>query len=63
MAISSNDAKNYPDDSPEELVRIADEVGYPFPVLFDESQEVAARSTKRSSLLGSCCRRNEVRLA
>jgi peroxiredoxin len=41
VAISSNDAENYPDDSPEELARIADEVGYPFPVLFDETQQVA----------------------
>lgn len=41
VAISSNDAENYPDDSPEELARIADEVGYPFPVLFDETQDVA----------------------
>ena len=40
-AISSNDAESYPDDSPEELARIADEVGYPFPVLFDETQAVA----------------------
>jgi len=41
VAISSNDADNYPDDSPEELARIADEVGYRFPVLFDADQSVA----------------------
>lgn len=41
VAISSNDADRYPDDSPEELARIADEVGYPFPLLFDETQDVA----------------------
>ena len=41
VAISSNDADNYPDDSPEELARVADEVGYPFPLLYDATQEVA----------------------
>ena len=41
VAIASNDAEQYPDDAPDELARIADEVGYPFPVLYDESQEVA----------------------
>lgn len=41
VAISSNDADAYPDDSPSELARVADEVGYPFPLLYDETQEVA----------------------
>ena len=41
VAISSNDADAYPDDAPEELARIADEAGYPFPMLFDEDQSVA----------------------
>lgn len=41
VAISSNDAERYPDDAPEELARVADEAGYPFPVLFDATQEVA----------------------
>src|SRR5690606_39309153 len=41
VALSSNDADNYPDDSPEELARVADEVGYPFPLLYDATQEVA----------------------
>jgi peroxiredoxin len=41
VAISSNDADAYPDDSPDELARVADEVGYPFPLLYDETQEVA----------------------
>ena len=41
VAISSNDAKNYPDDSPEKMKQEAEEYDYPFPYLYDESQEVA----------------------
>lgn len=41
MAISSNDVKNYPDDSPEKMKEVALRFGYPFPFLYDETQEVA----------------------
>lgn len=41
VAVASNDPSNHPDDSPEQLARVADELGYPFPVLYDEEQEVA----------------------
>ncbi len=41
VAISSNDIKMYPQDSPMEMWRTAQKVGYPFPYLFDETQEVA----------------------
>jgi len=41
LAISSNDADNYPDDSPENMKKSANELGYPFPYLYDENQEVA----------------------
>lgn len=41
VAIGSNDVAGYPDDSPEELARIAQQFGYTFPVLFDESQDIA----------------------
>lgn len=41
VAISSNDIENYPDDSPEKMAMEAEEFGYPFPYLYDESQEVA----------------------
>lgn len=41
VGIASNDAKAYPDDSPEELARVADELGYVFPLLYDEDQSVA----------------------
>ena len=41
VAISSNDIKNYPEDSPEKMVISAQNNEYPFPYLYDESQEVA----------------------
>lgn len=41
VAISSNDVSEYPDDSPDAMAREAKQFGYPFPYLFDESQEVA----------------------
>ncbi|PTM59362.1 thioredoxin family protein [Desmospora activa] len=41
IAINANDAETYPDDSPENMKEVAAEAGYPFPYLFDESQEVA----------------------
>jgi peroxiredoxin len=40
-AISSNDAAQYPEDGPEAMARLARERGFPFPYLYDESQEVA----------------------
>ena len=41
VAISSNDVDRYPDDSPEKMTELAREVGYPFPYLYDETQDVA----------------------
>ncbi|MDZ7690634.1 MAG: thioredoxin family protein [Balneolaceae bacterium] len=41
VAISSNDVENYPDDSPEKMAEDAEKYGYPFPYLYDETQEVA----------------------
>ena len=41
MAISSNDAENYPDDSPAGLKRQAQTMGFRFPYLYDETQAVA----------------------
>jgi len=41
VAISSNDAQNYPDDSPEGLKKQAQRLGFMFPYLHDESQSVA----------------------
>jgi len=41
VGISSNDADKYPQDGPEKMKEQAKKVGYPFPYLYDESQEVA----------------------
>ena len=41
VAISSNDVASHPADSPEQMVREAEDRGYPFPYLYDETQEVA----------------------
>ena len=41
IAISSNDAKNYPQDGPELMKIHADKVGYTFPYLYDETQNIA----------------------
>jgi hypothetical protein len=41
VAISSNDAVAYPQDGPEEMKAQAQRLGFRFPYLFDESQEVA----------------------
>lgn len=41
VAISSNDPDQYPDDSFESMSQRAKELNYPFPYLFDESQDVA----------------------
>lgn len=45
VGIGSNDAVNYPDDAPEHLGAVAREYGYAFPVLYDETQEVALAYT------------------
>lgn len=41
VLISSNDAENYPADSPVKMAERHAEKEYPFPYLFDETQEVA----------------------
>lgn len=41
IAISSNDVVNYPQDSPERMAIHAMEENYPFPYLYDETQDVA----------------------
>jgi peroxiredoxin len=41
VAISANDASAYRDDSPRRMAAEAKAVGYSFPYLYDESQEVA----------------------
>ena len=41
VGISSNDVSTHPDDSPAMMAREKAEVGYSFPYLYDESQQVA----------------------
>ncbi len=41
IGISSNDVDKYPDDAPDKMREHAQQVGYPFPYLYDESQAVA----------------------
>lgn len=41
IAINSNDVNEYPDDSPHNMKITAQNLQYPFPYLFDETQDVA----------------------
>jgi hypothetical protein len=41
VAISSNDVEEYPQDAPEEMKKQAERLGFRFPYLYDETQEVA----------------------
>jgi len=43
IAISSNDINAYPEDAPEEMKKIARQWNYPFPYLYDETQETARK--------------------
>jgi thiol-disulfide isomerase/thioredoxin len=40
VAINSNDIGNYPQDGPDHMKSMANELGWKFPFLFDESQKV-----------------------
>ena len=41
VAISANDINDYPEDAPGEMQEVAKKLNYPFPYLFDDTQEVA----------------------
>ena len=45
VAISTNDAANYPDDAPDKLKEMAQQLGFTFPFCYDESQEIAKAYT------------------
>ncbi len=45
VAISANDVKKHPDDSPENLKAMAEELDFNFPFCYDETQEVAKSYT------------------
>ena len=41
VAISSNDVKNYPEDSFDNMIKFSQNNNFNFPYLFDETQEIA----------------------
>ena len=41
VAVSSNDVAQYPDDSPARMAEVATAMGFTFPYLYDETQDVA----------------------
>ncbi len=45
IAISANDAANYPDDAPGHLKQMAEELGFTFALCYDESQKTAKAYT------------------
>jgi len=45
VAISANDVDRYPDDAPEHLKAMAENLGFTFPVCYDETQAVAKAYT------------------
>jgi len=45
VAISANDAENYPSDAPDKLKEMSAELGFTFPLCYDETQETAKAYT------------------
>ncbi len=45
VAISANDAEKYPDDGPDSLKEMAQELGFTFPLCYDATQETAKAYT------------------
>lgn len=45
LAISSNDAQEYPADAPEKMRELAQQLQFPFPYCYDETQEIAQAYT------------------
>ncbi len=43
VAIMSNDPAEYPEDSPENMKKVAQEMAFPFPYLLDETQQIAKK--------------------
>jgi peroxiredoxin len=41
VAISANDESGFPEDSPDNLAKMSRELGFTFPYLYDETQDVA----------------------
>ena len=45
VAISSNDVQTHPDDGPDKMKELAERENYPFPYLYDETQDIARSYT------------------
>jgi peroxiredoxin len=43
VGISSNDVESFPDDSPPMMTKVAKQMGFTFPYLYDENQEAAKK--------------------
>ena len=43
VAISSNDIENYPQDGPDKMSELWNDLGLSFPYLFDSTQEIAKK--------------------
>jgi len=43
VGVNSNDVSEFPEDRPEKMVQFAQEKGFTFPYLYDETQDVAKR--------------------
>ena len=60
VAISANDESEFPEDRPEKLAEMSRELGFAFPYLFDDAQDVAraydAQCTPDFFLYDSGCR-------
>ena len=41
IAINSNDAVNYPEDAPDKMKETGERFNFPFPYLYDETQDIA----------------------
>ncbi len=41
VSVNSNDVAHYPDDAPEKMIEEVRNIGYTFPYLYDDTQEVA----------------------
>ncbi|NEO99423.1 MAG: thioredoxin family protein [Symploca sp. SIO2E9] len=45
VAISANDAANYPNDAPDSLQEMAQQLGFTFPLCYDQTQEITKAYT------------------
>jgi peroxiredoxin len=43
VGINSNDVQSFPDDGPRMMAKVARQMGFTFPYLYDENQEVAKK--------------------